>query len=320
MGMLSKRKVQCNCNCTGAMRRRMKSARKLLVNASYAYEWQTVGEGAEGLAAPVAVVPKEKNKKQPAVVHFLGGALVGAVPKATYGYLITELASRGFAVVAGSYALTFDHRTSANAVAKQRDDALEVLGIKRQVDDGEVPVFAIGHSNGALLQTLISSLPELSRTSVQPRGTALLGYNNLPVSLAVPGGIPEEAPGALRSGLSFIDFLSLPPAWRALAYALNDEQVAKEVGPLLDQLNSTLREARATCLHDITCSCNRHVRQLTKKLPVHIQIADGSRDFTPTPEQSRQIAADGYQCPSTLLLRFRKDSIDDSATLAQRLK
>jgi Protein of unknown function (DUF1350) len=44
-----------------------------------------------------------------AVIHFLGGAFVGAAPHLTYSYLLNGLAEVGFVVVATPYPLGFDY-------------------------------------------------------------------------------------------------------------------------------------------------------------------------------------------------------------------
>ncbi|KAL3939818.1 MAG: hypothetical protein SGBAC_005519, partial [Bacillariaceae sp.] len=44
-----------------------------------------------------------------ALLHFLGGALVGAAPHITYRYMLERLAQKGFLVVATPYQLSFDH-------------------------------------------------------------------------------------------------------------------------------------------------------------------------------------------------------------------
>jgi len=282
------------------------------------FEWREVGEGSKEHTAPFAAVPIRRQPR--AVIHFLGGALVGAVPRTTYGYLVSELASNGFAVVVGSYGLTFEHRASAVAVAQQLDSALLSLQLSEHVENGTLPLFAVGHSNGALLHTLIASLPELSQRSILPLGTALMGYNNLPISLAVPGGIPEQAPAVLSSGFSFIDSLPLPPAYRLLASALSDEDIAQQVRPIVGQLSSTLREARILKLDHSQFHLPMIFQMIGFCTHWVVQIAEGSQDFTPSPEESRRIVADGYKCPSTLFMRFANDSIDESATLSARLR
>lgn len=46
-----------------------------------------------------------------ALLHFLGGAFVGAAPHLTYNYLLSGLAEMGFLVVATPYPLDFDYLT-----------------------------------------------------------------------------------------------------------------------------------------------------------------------------------------------------------------
>lgn len=46
-----------------------------------------------------------------ALLHFLGGAFVGAAPHLTYNYLLSGLAEMGFLVVATPYPLGFDYLT-----------------------------------------------------------------------------------------------------------------------------------------------------------------------------------------------------------------
>lgn len=44
-----------------------------------------------------------------ALLHFLGGAFVGAAPHLTYNYLLSGLAEMGYLVVATPYPLGFDY-------------------------------------------------------------------------------------------------------------------------------------------------------------------------------------------------------------------
>lgn len=136
--------------------------------ASSKFNWIKVGEGARDRAPPYAAVPTNRSAPK-AIVHLVGGALVGAVPKATYGYLASELASEGFLVIAGSYGLTFDHRSGAKEILHQRDEALTDLGYYERVKANDIGLFAVGHSNGAVLLTLSNSLPELQATEIRPQ-------------------------------------------------------------------------------------------------------------------------------------------------------
>eukprot|EP00959_Pyramimonas_sp_CCMP1952_P153518 3211852-Pyramimonas_sp.AAC.2 len=71
-----------------------------------------------------------------------------------------ELANLGFIVIATPYDLTFDHCKCAEAIADSLDRALSQLCIHVQCDEPApegfqtLPLFAVGHSNGALLNML----------------------------------------------------------------------------------------------------------------------------------------------------------------------
>lgn len=43
------------------------------------------------------------------VVHFLGGAFVGAAPHLTYRYLLESLSKQGYLIVTTPYRLEFDY-------------------------------------------------------------------------------------------------------------------------------------------------------------------------------------------------------------------
>ena len=50
------------------------------------------------------------NAPEPrALIHFLGGAFVGAAPDLSYRYILEKLAERGFLIVATPYKLSFDY-------------------------------------------------------------------------------------------------------------------------------------------------------------------------------------------------------------------
>eukprot|EP01023_Acetabularia_acetabulum_P043505 TRINITY_DN4345_c1_g1_i4.p1 TRINITY_DN4345_c1_g1~~TRINITY_DN4345_c1_g1_i4.p1 ORF type:complete len:383 (-),score=44.21 TRINITY_DN4345_c1_g1_i4:152-1225(-) len=127
-------------------------------------------------------VPSSSSPK--GVVHFVGGAFVGAAPKSTYSLMIDIIAQAGYSVITTPYALTFQHGECAR---KLRNDFLEAkYDIQRQgnyeyyVRDS-LPVIGIGHSNGALMHLLMGSY------FYQPTiGNVIISYNNKEVEGAIP--------------------------------------------------------------------------------------------------------------------------------------
>jgi hypothetical protein len=120
------------------------------------------------------------NNQQPrALLHFLGGALLGAAPQLSYRYMLERLSSRGYLVVATPYQLSFDHMATCDEIIERFE--LVAPDLARQY--GAVPVVGVGHSCGSLLHMLITSLfPDTPRAA-----NALISYNNRGVSEAIPG-------------------------------------------------------------------------------------------------------------------------------------
>ncbi|CAN0287456.1 unnamed protein product, partial [Scytosiphon promiscuus] len=57
----------------------------------------------------------------------------------------------------------------------------------------------------------------------------------------------------------------------------------------------------------------RQVLQITDQLPALFQsIADGTREFTPTPDETRDVVSKMYRARRTIMIRFENDSIDES--------
>lgn len=119
------------------------------------------------------------NNSQPrALLHFLGGALLGAAPDLTYRYLLERLSTKGYLIVATPYQLSFDHLQTCDEII----DKFERVAPGLAKTYGAVPVVGVGHSCGALLHMLITSLfPDTPRAA-----NALISYNNRPVGDAVP--------------------------------------------------------------------------------------------------------------------------------------
>ena len=100
----------------------------------------------------------------------MGGAFVGAAPHLTYRYMLEQLSKQGYIIVATPYGLQLDYVKTCDSVLSKFDAVAIELASKY----GPLPVIGIGHSCGALLQTLITSLfPEAPRAV-----NVLISYNN----------------------------------------------------------------------------------------------------------------------------------------------
>lgn len=119
-----------------------------------------------------------KAEQPRALIHFLGGALVGAAPDVTYRYLLEKLSQNGYLIVATPYNLSFDYLKACDGILQKFETIAPSLA--RQY--GPIPVIGVGHSCGALLQVIITCL----FTDTPRAGNILMSYNNKEVKDAVP--------------------------------------------------------------------------------------------------------------------------------------
>lgn len=119
-----------------------------------------------------------------AVVHFLGGAFMGAAPHVTYRWLLEAIADRGYIIVTTPFINTFDHYQIARSVLERFNHTLAELERLGELRRRYLPIYGLGHSMGCKLHLLIGSLPKINRA-----GNILIAYNNAPVNEAIPLGL-----------------------------------------------------------------------------------------------------------------------------------
>ena len=119
-----------------------------------------------------------RKQSSPHIVLFPALYRDQAAPHVTYRYLLEKLAEKGYLVVATPHDLSFDHLQTCDLIISRFERIAPTLARTY----GALPVVGIGHSLGALLHLLITSLfPDTPRAA-----NALLSFNNKPVGEAVP--------------------------------------------------------------------------------------------------------------------------------------
>jgi len=247
-------------------------------NPGQRIDWKEV-EGAWVLYPP-------NNRPPEAVVHFLGGAFVGAAPQLSYRLFLEALSNRNVLVIATPYSINFDHLRIADEAQFKFDRALRALGPEASM----LPVYGLGHSLGCAIHMLICT-----RYAVKRSGNAFLSYNNRNAADVIPLLAPVIAPSA------------------------------RTLGPLLNQIaaspvRSTV-EATLETLRGMSPSVIRQVAPVIEQLaPIYLDLAQGRMEFSPTPEEARHLMQTYYSVPRNLLLRFKDDNIDESNSLATILQ
>lgn len=296
------------------------------------------------LRPPVSSSPYPK-----ALIHFLGGALVGASPHVAYRYILEKLSERGYVVVATPYKLTFDHLTTCDDVISRFEQCAPALA--RQY--GAVPVVGIGHSCGALLQVIITSLfPDTPRAA-----NVLMSYNNKPITEAVPFfeelvsplsvalassgnmtmSVKDDDTGESWSPPSAVDMMKMSLQLAKVSAQGNipsDElisDIARKVLPPVSPLSpgdvalpSAIRESFDTVINPVSTVLNEsgilpftgQIVEVVDQIPdLILEVAAGVKDFVPTPDSLAAVAKKAYRARKTLLIQFENDGIDETEIL-----
>jgi len=244
------------------------------------------------------LLPDESNYPL-GIIHFIGGAVVGAAPKTTYKLFLEGLSEAGFLVLATPIGVNeFNHQSAACEAARQFSAAY------REVEDyygvratARIPVFGVGHSLGAKLQTLISSYPEVHSAARPRKANVLVSFNNFSAKDSVP----------------------------LLTELRNYEDKLGGMKDTLNQVTEAVQQVRkATPIFEKLLT-DRDL-ELAEKLPsqifsaVNSALSDVPEDFRPNPEETWRLIEDSYSVKNNMIVQFRNDNIDQSPYLAQILE
>ncbi|CAL0332207.1 unnamed protein product [Lupinus luteus] len=258
------------------------------------------------LESCIVIAPTLNRVKPRAIIKFLGGAFIGAVPQASYGYLIELLAKEGFVVVVVPYNVTFDHTQAAKQVYERFHTCLDSLltyGLPQanlspsQLRD--LPLFSVGHSNGALLQLLAGSY----FSEKIPKANAIISYNNRPATEAVP--FFEQLGPAVSQIMPVVEATPI--------YSMARNASGDAWKMLLDSVGSIIQESEQEVLNSIT--------KFVDQLPLVMnEVTQGVSEFKPTPAENRDCFRNSYNVEHTLLVKFDSDTIDETDIVEETLK
>jgi hypothetical protein len=279
------------------------TVRRAAVPLMLAPQWEDIQGGCQLLRTPRGVAPR-------GLVHFLGGVLVSPSPQNAYRYVLESLSRRGYLVVATPFAVEFDYRVPAATIHEKYGRAK--AAVEREY--GELPQLAMGHSLGALMQTLLCCT--YAEYADACTAAALLSYNNKPASDAIPAFeqlfVPALAP--------------LEPLTREFPAALSSVQSLRGAGfdmlragleksPFRELAPAGVNEAAAAALRDAEA-----LAALTDQVPeVLAQISRGASEFTPTPTEMRALVASAFTVEGPLVVQFSDDGLDESPALEAAL-
>jgi len=224
------------------------------------------------------------------VVHFLGGAFVGAASQLTYRYLLEKLRANGCIVVASPYRLSFDYYSVCDEVERSLETALDEVIRPKYGDAICADVVCVGHSCGALLHTLSAVRGD---SSFERSRLALISYNNKRSVDAIPlfDELVTPISQALRSDSEFArttrDAFGVFRNFASAALDVLDD----DASPLSKLVAGAPlgRELQDLARRDVG-PLARQGLELADQLPDLLQeISDGAREFAPSPADVKDL-------------------------------
>ncbi|CAN8253753.1 unnamed protein product [Cochlearia groenlandica] len=251
------------------------------------------------------IPPPPRFKKPRAIVKFLGGAFVGAVPELTYSYLKEQLAKEGYLIVSVPYNVTFDHEQAAKQVYERFNSCLDTIlssGIPNSDlnprDLARLPVFSVGHSNGALLQVLTGSY----FVEKIPKANAIISFNNKSVTEAVPY------------------FEQLRPLIQQMIPVVEASPVYEMARNASDDMLKGLLNTAGTILKNDQEALKSFTKLVDQFPSVFGEVGQGVSEFRPSPLENRNCFQCSYNVPHTLLVQFNSDAIDETDLLEETIR
>lgn len=295
--------------------------------ASLEPAWQRVA-GCDVLLPP-------RGEKPRALLHFVGGAVAGAVPQVMYHNLLERLAEEASAaIVATPYQTTFDLAEATAQTAASFSAALGELAANGHSELDLIPLYGVGHGLGAVVALLIAA-EEPAAGHRQRAGTISISFTLRPPTDALPLKIP---------------YPSLPPSiakpaadiFRAGAtFALNQDRLeyglratsslASLAASVLSQFDRLPREGIFGALGSlrdlgvvVAVAKPEQVAAVLAQpdalVGVLVSLGDG-RELVKPPKKSiaASVKRARAQAPRLLLVDFCNDSLDETPWVLQAL-
>jgi hypothetical protein len=279
------------------------------------------------------------NDKIPkAIIHFIGGFVVGSAPSLAYGTMLSMLADRGFLIVATPYSpiATNHDEVTLDIVQKFKGCYYSALPTLLGNSLEAIPVIGLSHSLGGKLTTLICSRKEERKLLPSRAANVFLSFNNY--------GIKDS---------NRFNKITISPQMQALLDKLFTEDLGDSIksatmstvgnlvknafskSGLQDLLNEATITSRATKVAagasdflsaavknfggDALTSVSK-LRGTLQQFLSNDDILDSSNEFIPSPEETYQRLVNGYNVEENYLFRFASDTIDQSDRLRSWLQ
>jgi hypothetical protein len=216
--------------------------------------------------------------------------------------LLERLSSANYLVVATPFRLDFDYIRSCDLILTKFDN----VGSQLAAEYGPLPVIGLGHSCGALLQTLITCLfPSAPRAA-----NILISFNNKPAASAIP----------------LLQEVIVPLAEQIYSDDQQSASVRESLANLRSTIDSVFDSYASSALSpsfigkELLPFLRQGIEIIDQLPPVFKAIAGGRQEFEPTPKDTREVCRRMYRARRTLLVKFEDDSLDESEDIEKVLR
>lgn len=269
--------------------------------------------------------PINQPKVPKAIIHFVGGFVLGSSIPIAYASILTELGNNGFIIIATSIPTVDNNHGNVAANALRKFNKIYYGTIKQLVGFpfDQVPVMGLSHSLGGKLTVLMGSMIQERKLTPKRFANIFLAFNNF--------GFSDNLNLAASKIPSF-----MPPEYRRQTQQVMDE--LRNLNNLnISDLSSQLTQALQTNILDdlfspeqssyMSSSFSSLVDQVKGSIASKILQAAPpppplATEFDPSPEETWRLLLSGYNIPRNLLIRFSQDELDldQSFSLARWLE
>jgi hypothetical protein len=271
----------------------------------------------------VIVPPIEVTKLPKAVIHFVGGFLLGANIPISYATLLTHLGNSGFVVVATPIPLIDAKHGIVAEQALKSFSSCYFNHIQSMLGSAcsDVPIIGLSHSLGGKITVLMGSLIKERKTSPKRYGNVFLAFNNFGImdSLDMSTSqafktVPPDVRRQMQDSLGMLNNINMEDIATRIG-----ESVSSSVGKGIESaVGELLSNEQQSVVSDLLVQLKNTVRS---SIPTAIPIPTPPKiqEFDPSPEETWQILLKGYNVPRNVLFKFSTDQLDQSFSCARVL-
>lgn len=273
------------------------------------------------------------DKIPKAIIHFVGGFVVGSAPSLTYGTLLFALADRGYLIVATPYSPVVTNHDDLSLDIIQKFKACYYNSLPTILGNSleAIPVIGLSHSLGGKLTVLIGSRKEERKLLPARTANIFLSFNNygikdsnkfnkLTISPQMQSLLDKLFADDLGDSIKSATMSTVNKLVKnvfsksGLRDIINEATITSRAKQAADGASDFLSAAVKNFGGDALTSISK-LRGTLQQFLSNDDIIDSSNEFIPSPEETYQRLINGYNVEENYLFRFSSDTIDQSDRL-----